>query len=112
MTRPRTAATPAALAALMAAALFASLTAASAAEPCATTVYYRLHDLATDRGARALYWRIVDAAKLVCPPEDPRKLWLLAQSSECQRQAIARTIAKIGSPRLAALYAHMRAQHG
>lgn len=100
MGRPRTSA------AFMTVALLASPAGVSAAQPPETRVQYRSSDLTTDRGVRALYWRIVFAARLVCPPEDPRKLWQLVQSKECQRQAIARAVAKIGNPRLAALYAH------
>ena len=112
MIRPCTPAPPAAFAALVMVALLGSPTVAPAAQPCETTVYYKLHDLATDRGVRALYWRIADAAKMVCPPEEPRNLWQLVQSRDCQRQAIRHAVAKIGNPRLASMYAQMLAPHG
>jgi len=76
------------------------------------SVHYTQNDLATDRGIRALYRRIAEAAKLVCPEEDPRKLWQLSQSRACQRQAIGRAVAQIGNPRLTALYARMPVSHG
>lgn len=112
MTRPCTSDALTALGALMTVALLGSPAFASAAQPCETTVYYKLHDLATDRGIRDLYWRIADAAKVVCPPEDPRNLRQFVQSRQCQRQAIGRAVAKIGNPRLAGMYAHLLESDG
>lgn len=80
---------------------------ASAAQPWTdgmqTNVYYTLHDLATEKGTRVLYHRIVSAAQEVCPGYDSKWADARAASKECQRQAIARAIGSIGSARLAAL---------
>lgn len=79
-----------------------------------TNVYYNLRDLATERGARALYRRIVSAAREVCPGYDSMSLETVAVSQECQRQAIARAIGEIGNARLAAIDANAvkAARHG
>jgi len=66
MRRPCTSAALLTLGALMTVALLASPTDVSAAQPPETHVQYRSSDLATDRGVRALYWRIVYAARMVC----------------------------------------------
>lgn len=108
--RPRALLTLTALGALATAALLASPTVASAAQPEETAVYYNLSDLATDQGARKVNQRIVDAAEAVCPPEDTMSSSAAAASRDCQRQAIARALAQIGSARLAALHNHMVAQ--
>ncbi len=114
--RPRTFTTLAAVGALATAALPGSPAIASAAQPAAaapqTVVYYSLRDLATDRGTRALYERIVSAARRVCPGNDSRDLADFADSRQCQRQAVARAIHQIGSPRLAALHMQATSRHG
>lgn len=102
--RPRALAT---LGALTTVAMLAAPACAPAAELYATkTLYYRPSELATEEGSRALYQRIAEAAAMVCPAEDSRRPDETAVSRECQRQAIARTVAKIGSARLAAIFAH------
>ena len=102
--RPRAAA---ASVALTMAALLASASGVSAAELYATrTVYYKSSELATDAGTRALYLRIAEAAAMACPPEDSRRPEATAVSRECQRQAIASAVARIGNARLAAIFAH------
>jgi len=68
-----------------------------------TNVYYTSRDLSTEQGTRALYRRIVRAAREVCPGDDSRWPREVAASNQCQRQAIARAIGKIGSARLAAI---------
>jgi UrcA family protein len=114
--RPRALVAVAAIGALAAAALLASPAAASAAQAAAdspqTTVHYSLRDLSSDRGTQALYRRIVSAARTVCPAGDSRDLVAFAASRQCQRQAVARAVAQIGSARLAALHAHASARHG
>jgi UrcA family protein len=111
--RPRTLAALGALAVLTTGALLASPPVASAAQPYGTTmVYYNLSDLWTDQGARSVYRRIVDAAELVCPAEDSLNRTERAASEECQQQAIAGAVAKIGNARLAAVYARSLARHG
>jgi UrcA family protein len=109
-------AAPAAAVVLAAAAFLGSPTPATAAQPAAAvpraTLYYSPHDLATDRGTRALYARIVAAAQSVCPGWDSRDLGAVAASRECQRDAVARAIGQIGNARLAAAHAHAIARHG
>jgi UrcA family protein len=106
----------AAFAVLATAAVLASPTVASAAEPSAgglqTNVYYDLQQLSTERGTREVYGRIVRAAQDVCPGYDSSQAEVVATSNECQRQAIARAIAQIGSARLAALDARVGAWEG
>lgn len=108
--RPRTLAL-AALGVLTTAALLAPPT-ASAAQPLAdgmqTNVYYSWRDLATEKGTRALYQRLVSAAREVCPGYDSRWPDQIAASKECQREAIARAIGSIGNARLAAIDAQVR----
>ncbi|MGH8289435.1 MAG: UrcA family protein [Steroidobacteraceae bacterium] len=109
---------PHALAALIALGIFTTATwlgspaAASAAQPYETTVYYNLLDLSSDHGTRALYRRIVNAAETVCPPADSLNLNETAASKECQQEAIASAVAKVGSARLAAVRAQMLPRHG
>lgn len=96
-------------------ALLASPAVASAAQPAVdvlqTTVPYNYRDLATDQGTRALYERITSAARSVCPGYDSRDLATVADSRECQRQAVARAIHQIGNGRLAAVYTHATGRH-
>lgn len=109
--------------ALTALAAFAALTTAAFASPVAsasqpsdaalrTTVYYSLHELATEQGTRALYQRIVTAAQAVCPAGDPRDLESFSSSRDCQRAAVARAIVQIGNGRLAAVHARAVARRG
>ena len=89
---------------------------AAAGQPVAaapqTSVYYSFRDLASDQSTRALYERIVSAARTVCPGYDSRDLADFAASRECQRQAVAGAIRQIGSARLAAVYSHKLARRG
>ena len=100
----------AALGVLTTAGLLAAPAVASAGQPSAdglqTNVYYDSRDLATERGTRALYRRIVSAARDVCPGYDSLDANAVAASQACQRSAIARAIGQIGNTRLAALDAH------
>lgn len=111
--RPHALAALAALGALTTS-LLSAPTVASAGQPAAddglqTNVYYDLRDLSTEKGTRALYRRIVDAAQAVCPGNDSRWPEVAAASQECQRKAIARAIGQIGNARLAAIDAKMSA---
>ncbi|HVS77689.1 MAG TPA: UrcA family protein [Steroidobacteraceae bacterium] len=114
--RPRILTALAAVGALATAALLASPAIASAAQPAdaapQTVVHYSLRELATDRGTRALYERIVSAARRVCPGNDSRDLADFAASRQCQRQAVTRAIHQIGSPRLAALHMQATSRRG
>lgn len=96
-----------ALGALTAVVIFTLPRGASGAELyLARTLYYKPSELATEEGSRALYQRIAEAAAMVCPPEDSQRPDEVTVSRECQREAIARTVAKIGDARLAAIFAH------
>ena len=111
--RPRAlTATLTALGLLAMATLLGSATVASAdqasveqalADGLQTNVYYTSRDLSTEQGTRELYQRIVRAAQEVCPGDDSRWPQAVAASKQCQRQAIARAIGKIGNARLAAI---------
>ncbi len=96
--------------------LLGSPVTAAAAQPAADvpqiTVPYSLRDLASDHGTHVLYQRIVNAARTVCPAGDSRDLDAFAASRTCQRQAVARAVAQVGSARLAALQARASMRHG
>jgi UrcA family protein len=63
-------------------------------------------DLATDAGAAALYRRIADAARDVCPGYYvSRDLQYRRNVTACRDDAVARAIQSVGSPRLAAIQA-------
>lgn len=100
-----------AAAALASVALLGSPAVANASEPAVEapqlTVYYSFRDLSTERGTRALYLRIVSAARGVCPSYDSRDLDAFSYSRECQRRAVARAVRQIGNSHLAAV--HQRA---
>jgi UrcA family protein len=67
-------------------------------------VKYSKESLATDEGVNALYRRITNAARQVCPVEPTRDLKLQSQIDHCRNQAIARAIRQIDNSRLAALH--------
>jgi UrcA family protein len=103
----------AALGVLGAAALGSPAVASAAdADGLQTNVYFTSYDLATAQGTRALYRRIVNAAREVCPGYDSPSLDVVNRSNECQRAAIAQAIGKIGSARLAAVDAQAVARRG
>lgn len=72
-----------------------------------TSVTYSTANLATDRGVRALYERIIEAAKAVCPTyeEHAAGLGRFLASKSCQRKAVARALRQIDNPRLTAIAA-------
>jgi UrcA family protein len=78
----------------------------------AVTVAYDDLNVDSAQGSAALYARIAAAAREVCAtPDDIRDLGALATARTCERQAIARAVQAVNSPRLAAVYAlHLR--HG
>lgn len=91
----------------------ASATAYAAAPPAdaSPSVRVNYHDLnlATEQGTAALYGRIVFAAHKVCPVSDHRVLAEVAAAHACEKQAIARAVRAVNSPRLAAIHsAHQR----
>lgn len=77
----------------------------------AVTVRYGDLDLSTERGAQALLARITKAAKSVCPQAVDRDLGAFLASRRCEREAIARAVRQVDSPRLAALVP-ARMRHG
>ena len=68
-------------------------------------VKYNVHSLATDAGVNELYRRITFAATRVCPDASPRDLSRKQMVEQYRDQAVARAIAQIDNPRLAALHA-------
>jgi UrcA family protein len=68
-------------------------------------VKYSEQSLATDDGVYALYHRIKNAAKQVCPAEETRDLKRQSLIQECRNQAVARAIRQVNNSRLAALHA-------
>ena len=67
------------------------------------TVRYSESSLSSDEGARALYSRLAQAAKKVCP-SGPMYAHISATSVlECRQKALSAAVAKIHNQRLAAL---------
>lgn len=116
MNRPRTSAALAALGILTAAASLTSPAVASAGQPSGDrlqeNVYYSLSELSTPWGTAKVYRRITRAAEEVCPGFDSNDDHAVAASKECQRHAIERAIAHVGSERLAALDAQVAPYRG
>ena len=78
----------------------------------AVTVAYGDLNLESAQGSAALYARIAAAARQVCAtPDDIRDLGALSAARTCERQAIARAVRSVNSPRLADVYA-LHLQHG
>ena len=113
--RPRVL-TALALGAVATAALLGSPAIAAAAQPAAAApqaiVRYSFQDLASEQSSRALYERLMSAARSVCPGYDSRDLGAYADSRACQRQAVARAIHRIGNAKLAAVYMRAVARKG
>ncbi len=89
---------------------------ASAQDPASdstprVTVKFALREFATDAGTLAVYRRIEAAAREVCPALPTGSLIENAASRECERAAVARAVAQISEPRLAAIAAR-RADRG
>lgn len=78
---------------------------APAADALSVTVRYGDLDLASAAGARALYRRLVVAARQVCPDNGSRDLAILRFEETCRNQAIVNAARQIPSPQLAALVA-------
>lgn len=83
---------------------FAGGTDSGDATPSVRVSYAGL-DLASDEGARILYRRIASAAERVCENPGSRELTATWASRRCERKAIARAIAQVGNPKLAAILA-------
>ena len=75
---------------------------AAAADVPKLEVSYTKRDIATEQGARALYRRIATAARQVCPRGEGSIVPKLNDISRtCIRDAIARAVREVNSPRLA-----------
>ena len=61
--------------------------------------------MASAAGARALYQRLERVAQHVCPEASGRNLQTLDAARRCEKQALARAVHQINSPRLAEVYA-------
>jgi UrcA family protein len=72
--------------------------------PNSTAVHYGDLNLNTREGLTQLYARIVAAAGNVCGENDELSLATPSQMSICVRDTMARAVAAVGNPRLAALY--------
>ena len=68
-------------------------------------VHYEDLNLNTAQGAERLYARIESAAAQVCVGPDTFILTLYMAKVRCRREAVARAVNSVGSPRLAAIYA-------
>lgn len=67
-------------------------------------VHYKEQSLDTDRGARAVYQRIVHAADEVCPQGTDSWHFVSETVKQCREQAVAHAVFKINSPKLVAVY--------
>ncbi len=91
--------------------LFASATiavASAANHPPTRVLRYAPASLATAQGIAALYERIVEAAKAVCPPYLRGPISFLPAQTlvrECRRTAVDNAVRQIGNRRLASIEA-------
>jgi UrcA family protein len=69
------------------------------------TVRFSESSLASDEGARALYSRLAQAAKQVCPSGPFYAHISTTSVLECRQKALSAAVAKIHNQRLAALHA-------
>jgi UrcA family protein len=96
---------------LLAGSLIGSICAATAGAATAdsdvpsVTVRYDDLNLSSEAGTRALYNRLVVAAKQVCPDDSSRQLATLQLVKVCREQAVINAARQIPSPQLAALVA-------
>jgi UrcA family protein len=93
----------------------AGIGAVSAATPddesLSVAVKYDPQSLSTQDGARALYRKLVRAAKEVCPTNSASPLVPSAAVAECRAQSVARAVFKINNPSLVAVY-NTNTKHG
>lgn len=83
----------------------AAAVAVPTADALSVTVRYGDLDLASAAGTRALYRRLVVAAKQVCPDSGSREMTILRFEETCRNQAIVNAARQIPSPQLAAMVA-------
>lgn len=62
-------------------------------------------NLASEQGALALYRRLSDAARRVCPLENSHDLGEFMRSRACRSEALARAVRAVNNPQLAAVQA-------
>jgi UrcA family protein len=74
-------------------------------------VKYDADKAATESGALELYKRLSFAAREVCPDDSVRDLHRVAQAHQCQKEALARAVSKVGSRHLVEIAA-ARANRG
>lgn len=68
-------------------------------------IKYDPQSLATDRGVRILYGRLLKAAEEACPDRRTGTRLISPAIQHCRAQAVARAVQKINSPRLAQYFA-------
>jgi UrcA family protein len=68
-------------------------------------------NLQTTAGVDALYHRISNAARDVCPDSHSRDLLTVTASERCQAAAVSRAVQELNNPKLAMLHAS-RVAHG
>ena len=85
---------------------------AVAGAPQAVTVRYGDLDLSRAADAAKLYTRIVQAARVVCAPEDYRLLLQVEGTRECVRATVDAAVAHVAVPQLTAYHHVQSALHG
>ena len=68
-------------------------------------IHFDPQSLDTDRGARTLYRRIVNAAAEVCPQLSSSPYMISDAVRRCRQESVARAVMMINNPHLAAVYA-------
>jgi UrcA family protein len=68
-------------------------------------------NLATSAGVDALYRRISNAARTVCPDEHSRDLVTVSAAARCQAKAVDQAVRDVNNPHLALVHA-ARVSHG
>jgi UrcA family protein len=74
-------------------------------DPPSVTVRYDDLNLSTSAGVDALYRRISNAARQVCPDARSRDLGIVAASERCQANAVAQAVRDVNNPHLALVHA-------
>jgi UrcA family protein len=69
-------------------------------EAPSVAVKYNATKANTESGALELYGRLAYAAREVCPSDQSQPLALVAQSHQCQKDAVARAVSQIHNRRL------------
>jgi len=85
---------------LMGVSMIPAANAATIDEVPSVVVRYDAQSLATESGAREVYFRLVSAARHVCPEESSKDLRVIIATRQCRTDAIARAVSKIHQPRL------------